>query len=549
MISSVELFDMLYEKNKGFQLKPEEAVYIIEHVFKELLYYKKSGFLSYCISIWNNSCRADKRSVPIDLREIKSFLVDGSSIYKGNRFFGTRDAYIWITMLEIYLISGQNKYRVADYYAKNRHQTLNRNSCNDDEGAVYRKILNINRLMELYLRRLEASKRTPTIIKEVNRVEKIQNKEPKIEKIHTEDRIQPVEKVHTEDRIQPVEKIESEVICEDISQEDNEEMLITEIEETKKAEKIEEEKNATENNDQASNEEGCQAQAIENNDQAKEDEPCIVIACEEKSDEAEKLYNEAKEKALAIIKEAENKARGLISEAENRVSEAEKRASAIIERAYENAREIRDEALLEKEKAEAYIKEQRELIEGERREIISRLEEEGNKYIGELRECSLQRQDENNEHYQIDRENIKEGVTRARVELNKISGQLNQILESVQLSSKEDIFRQYSYLYDSIYNVYSYLIKQSDVQSLKLCNNLTSFMEIIEENLAEYGILTIKTEKNSPFQGKYHKVVGNVGDFNPKTAYVTRSLKSGFIWDDVVKEKELVEIIDASKND
>ncbi len=427
-ISSTSLFEMLYEKNQGNQFKTSEAISLVELMVYELINDKKSGFLSYCISIWNNSCVINKKSKPIDLAEIKSFSVDNSSIFKGDRVFGARDAYIWITLVELYLV---NRYRVEDYYEKNKHLMLNKNMCSDENGRANYRLLCISK--------------------------------------HLESEVEIQVEVETEE----IKEAEKEI-----------------------------------------------------------DDACIVLA----DTEDEPVNNTENTVEIKLCEESKDEKTG-----EEIIKEAEKRASVIIAKAYEQANEI-------KESANAYYKEQMELAEAERKAIINKLEAESDEYIKELREDSLQKQDENNEHYQIDRMEIKESVTQAREELNKISGALTKILDSVQLSSTEALFRQYSYLYDSIYSVYSFLQTQGDVLSKKLSNNLITFMEIIEENLSEYGILTIKTEKNSPFQGKYHRASGNISYFNPKTTYVTKSLRAGFIWDDVVMEKELVEIVDTSKN-
>lgn len=467
-ITSTELFDMLYEKNGGGHFKPEEASFLVKLMVNELLADKKSGFFSYCISIWNNSCSVDKKSKPIDLAKLRSFSVDNSSIFKGDRSFGTRDAYIWITMVEIYLAGSKNKYKVENYYAKNKHLILNKNMCSDDEGRVCARISNIGRLLDIYAR---AEKKHTAINGKI-----VLMKNEDIKNIYKD-------KPEANTEIKPKAKLEDAEKAPIIVNENASEVI------------------------------------------EKTEDVVEIQLCDEKN--AENIVSDAEKKADIIIDEARKKAEEIIA----------------------NAEKIENEAKAIRESAKSYYDEQRELIEAERKAIIEKLENESDKYISELREDSLQRQNENNEHYQIDRMEIKQGVTCAREELNKISSELNKILESVEISSKEAVFRQYSYLYNSIYDVYSFLLTQNDVQSKRLCNNLTLFMEIIEENLSEYGIITIKTEENAPFQGKYHKIAGNISDFNPKTAIVTKSLKPGFIWDDVVKEKELVEIIDTSKND
>lgn len=422
-ISSIELFDRLFENNEGKIFEAGDAISIIRLVAEELTENRTSGFLSYCISVWNNSSVAEKGIVPVDLSNLRGFSVDSSSIFKGARSFGTRDAYIWISLIELYFNKNSGKGRLLDYYLKNKHLMLNKNGCTDCEGKLNYKVMSISKILEATLSPIE---------------EKNEKKEEEKPEILLNDDKQPA---------------------------------------------------------------GSSQQSAGSSQQVAEN----------------KLIIEEIEREKAISKKMREDAELLLKE----------------------AKEAREGAI-------RYFDEQAKEIEKKKKEIIEKTEEECRKYREEQKKLSEMRQDESSEHYHIDRTEIKDGITQAREELNKINFSLGKIIDSVQAQSIDNIYRQYSYLYFTICDIHSFYSQQNDVQAKKFCNNLESFMEIIEENLAEYGILAIRTNEGSMFQGKFHKVAG-ADDFNPRSSVIKKSLRAGFIWDDVVKEKELVEIEDISE--
>ena len=436
-ISSIELFDRLFENNEGKPFEASDAISIIRLVAEELTENRTSGFLSYCISVWNNSSVAEKGIVPVDLSNLRGFSVDSSSIFKGARSFGTRDAYIWISLIELYFNKNSGKGRLLDYYLKNKHLMLNKNGCTDCEGKLNYKVMSISKILEATLSPIE---------------EKIEKKE-----------------------------------------EEKPEILLN-------------------------------------------DNKQSAVSSQQSAGGSQQSAASSQQSAGGSQQVAENK---LI------IEEIEKE-KALSKKMREEAELLLKEAKEAREGAIRYFDEQAKEIEKKKKEIIEKTEEECSKYREEQKKLSEMRQDESSEHYHIDRTEIKDGITQAREELNKINFSLGKIIDSVQAQSIDNIYRQYSYLYFTICDIHSFYSQQNDVQAKKFCNNLESFMEIIEESLAEYGILAIRTNEGSMFQGKFHKVAG-ADDFNPKSSVIKKSLRAGFIWDDVVKEKELVEIEDISE--
>ena len=72
-------------------------------------------------------------------------------------------------------------------------------------------------------------------------------------------------------------------------------------------------------------------------------------------------------------------------------------------------------------------------------------------------------------------------------------------------------------------------------------DNYSTYLEIIIDDLASFGIEGFTTNIGESFDGKFHEVINNK-NFSPHTAVIKKSLRSGFKYKDVVLQKELVEI-------
>ena len=74
--------------------------------------------------------------------------------------------------------------------------------------------------------------------------------------------------------------------------------------------------------------------------------------------------------------------------------------------------------------------------------------------------------------------------------------------------------------------------------------NMGVFIDMIVEYLADFGIKTIQSCQGDPFSGRCHCLKNKNRQFDPKTAVVKRSVRSGFALDDVVLKKEIIEIME-----
>lgn len=71
--------------------------------------------------------------------------------------------------------------------------------------------------------------------------------------------------------------------------------------------------------------------------------------------------------------------------------------------------------------------------------------------------------------------------------------------------------------------------------------NCNSYLEMISDSLANFGVEEISTDIGAPFDGKLHEVK-NTRNFSPRYATIKKSLRAGFKFGDRVLQKEEVEV-------
>ena len=126
-----------------------------------------------------------------------------------------------------------------------------------------------------------------------------------------------------------------------------------------------------------------------------------------------------------------------------------------------------------------------------------------------------------------------------------ITGKLNHIASEVEFKNTECAWSQFSQVYDQIcatYNGYLYSYTDEMIPKFDILNRLEMFKEIIECCLEDYELVAFETPAGEKFDVKKHKARVHDSNYDPRSSIVTRSLKKGFMWGDVVKEKEEVEI-------
>lgn len=71
--------------------------------------------------------------------------------------------------------------------------------------------------------------------------------------------------------------------------------------------------------------------------------------------------------------------------------------------------------------------------------------------------------------------------------------------------------------------------------------NYQDYMDDIKDTLADFGVQEISSTPGTKFEGKIH-VAKNTKNFSPQTATIKKSLRTGFIYKEIVLQKESVEV-------
>ena len=87
------------------------------------------------------------------------------------------------------------------------------------------------------------------------------------------------------------------------------------------------------------------------------------------------------------------------------------------------------------------------------------------------------------------------------------------------------------------------LARENNDQNLEnVAYNMDVFLDMIIEYMAEYGIQSITSMPGDNFLPKYHTVGISNQQFDPRSASIKVSKRTGFLWGEQVLQKEQVEI-------
>lgn len=203
-------------------------------------------------------------------------------------------------------------------------------------------------------------------------------------------------------------------------------------------------------------------------------------------------------------------------EAQSILASAEEKAKQIIENAERKADRIKAEAqeLYNVRKAEA-----------------------------DRRICGMKITD-NKKDYENRYEEITSSFREIRKLLNDAGIELNQLDQKINTDHIRKIFRQYSELYHLINDVTQSIslkdLSENDAMQ-RIYQNHLIYLDIIEENLSEFGIEPLISSPRDSFDSRIHQTDGH-HTFKHGTAHVKNSLRHGFVYGNTVLEKELVEL-------
>lgn len=240
---------------------------------------------------------------------------------------------------------------------------------------------------------------------------------------------------------------------------------------------------------------------------------------QEIGDKVKKLIMEAEDEKKAIIAQAhaqaESDARDIIESA-RRQSESDKQS--LIDSAQQQANKIIYNASLIADKKIAEAKKRvRELSADNKLNEFMVNQQNTEQRFAEVREALVKA----NESMKLLEDSVSENVTR------KAYTQLMEL---------------YNLIADTKDSTYSLSLQTNSQDLENAAYNMDVFLDMLVEYLADYGVQTIASFQGDRFSAKYHTLGKTVVQFDPRNAYIARSLRNGFVWGEQVLQKERVEI-------
>ncbi len=245
---------------------------------------------------------------------------------------------------------------------------------------------------------------------------------------------------------------------------------------------------------------------------------------------------------------------------EARINHSQKDAAAQTEEPKTDEQNITqpDEKQVSEEQAQQIIKEAQEKA----RAIIAKAEQEATEILKNAQNVSDQKirkaaeqakqmnVSRNLETFETQQNEIHTALSEIRRRLNETGAYLNQIDQKINDETVMKIFDQYDELYNLIADVADSTAANMDGDSpdlRRVYQNHQAYLDLIEENLSDFGIEYLATSQGEPFDGRKHEVSGSK-NFDPRSAKVKKSLRHGFVYGKSVLKKELVELQEEQSN-
>lgn len=253
---------------------------------------------------------------------------------------------------------------------------------------------------------------------------------------------------------------------------------------------------------------------------------CIIKEAEARRDVIIAQANDLVQQGNRLRSEGEQAARKMYATAETAERQRTEQAQELLEQARADAQRIADEA---GKKASESLKTAQHQADG----ILERARVQAQEI----------KQNAWNDKYTARNESLKSGI-------DLVIQQFIQTQEAMRTLEAQFDQSQLLKIFDTFYSLYELIdMNKQSLRSLPaeysyICENMDTFLEVIQEGLADFGIQTIISEPHSPFNGKLHVVQGNTM-FDPSTAIIKCSLRPGFVNRATgnVLQKELVELV------
>ena len=183
----------------------------------------------------------------------------------------------------------------------------------------------------------------------------------------------------------------------------------------------------------------------------------------------------------------------------------------------------------------------------EAKEIIQRavLEAE-NKISNARKKCAELLEDSRKQSTFAEQQLLQHGFSEVRTALLQANEMIKKLEDTVSESSTKKITTQllelFNIIADSKESAFDMAHKNSNQDLENAAYNMDVFLDMIIEYMVEYGIKPITSAPGDKFSSKYHTIGAKNRQFDPRSAFVKVSRRTGFIWGEQVLQKEQVEI-------
>ena len=506
-------------RKRGMGITEDEVKFISMLIVSELNKYGESSFISSSVNGYGLN-----KQIEGELINIK---ISNDEVFNSENTLKIEELYMWLSLVhEYYLTNGNftgNPYRRFVSMSMSLHRARNmpgERECVDlikkiDKMIGYRKkeILEGKKTEMNAQDNVAENKEKDTAAEENNKPE---SEKTAIEEAET--KIEP--KAEAEEK---EVKVEDEKEAEENTEENAESEAEDEISEAEDEIGDEADDDEADDNDEAEDESEAAKEAEDNADfeveygvEAKNNAQEIIENAEK---EAEKIIREAQEKADAIINEAKSSAGKLLKSAENGAAEYLEDYVSFVRK--------------NKKAIGAFVKTDRANV---RKEVVTTRSS-----IEKIKQAL----DNTSSSFNSVENALVLISDRINDTVSDITGRLNDIASEIEYKSTENALSQFSQIYDQVsatYNAYLYGHNDDMIPKYDVLNRLLMFQEVIECCLEDYGLTSFETPVGEKLDVRIHRAKTQSYNYDPRASYVTRSLKKGFMWGDVVKVKEEVEI-------
>ena len=243
------------------------------------------------------------------------------------------------------------------------------------------------------------------------------------------------------------------------------------------------------------------------------------------------------DKDSTVIKQAEDQARQILQDARIQTPKDLEGSQKMVE---EQARQTLERAAAQAQKIERDAnKRAQEIIGRASSEADKKMSEAKKRFAEVVKECKSQAFDKEAEGVQKYFLDVRAALQEANEKIRKLEDSFFETTTKKVSAQFLELFNLIADAKDSAFD----LARQNNDRDLEnAAYNMDAFLDMIVEYMADYGIQPIATAPNSRFSAKCHTPVNATPQFDPRTAVVKVSTRSGFAWGEQVLQKERVEI-------